>query len=89
MSSYADSGQDCWQSQVRKLRKNKFKKHVQSVFDRFWIVEINAEKIVNGANANKLRYVKSSFSKEPKHSRFKKSTFINNKVEVLCPYSWN
>ena len=52
----------------KEVAGNKFKKRVQSVFDRFWIEEINDEKIVNGANTNKLRFystLKSSFSKEP------------------------
>ena len=85
MSSYADSGLDCWLSRVRKLESlfgiptlknylkkenagNIVKKRVQSVFDRFWLEEINAVKFVNDHNSNKLRFyssLKSSFSKEP------------------------
>ena len=85
MSSYADSGHDCWLSRVRKLENlfniptlrnfikkeaagNIIKKRVKSVFDRFWMDEVNADKIVNGVNSNKLRFyttLKSSFSKEP------------------------
>ena len=41
---------------------------MKSIFDRFWLDEINAEKIVNGLNTNKLRFystLKSSFSREP------------------------
>jgi hypothetical protein len=44
------------------------KKRVQSVFDRFWLDEVKEEKIVNGHNANKLRFYstfKGSFSREP------------------------
>ena len=69
MSSYADTGEDCWLSRVRKLESlfsipllrnylkkdvagNIFKKRVKSVFDRFWLDEINAVKIVNDHNSN-------------------------------------
>ena len=85
MSSYADSGLDCWLSRVRKLESlfgipnlsnylkkdsagNIVKKRVKSVFDSFWLTEINAVKVVNGHNSNKLRFystLKSSFSREP------------------------
>ena len=81
MSSYADTGEDCWMSRVRKLESlfnipslknnlkkevagNSIKKRVQSVFERFWLDEINAVKIVNDHNSNKLRLYstkKSSF----------------------------
>ena len=85
MSGYADTGEDCWLSRVRKLESlfsipslrnylkkdiagNIIKKRVKSVFDRFWLDEINAVKIVNDHNSNKLRFystLKSSFSREP------------------------
>ena len=62
MSGYADTGEDCWLSRVRKLDSlfnipslrnnlkkevagNTIKKRVKSVFDRFWLDEINAVKI--------------------------------------------
>ena len=97
MSSYADTGEDCWLSRVRKLESlfnipslrnnlkkevagNSIKKRVKSVFDRFWLDEINAVKIVNDHNSNKLRFystLKSSFSREPYfdlvHSRNQRS----------------
>ena len=44
------------------------KKRVKSVFDRFWLDEVNQVKIVNGLNSNKLRFystLKSSFTREP------------------------
>ena len=43
-------------------------KRVKSVFDRFWLDEVNREKLVNGINTNKLRFytnLKSCFSREP------------------------
>ena len=56
-------------SYVKKEAAGKmFKKRVHSVFERFWLDELKQEKIVNGANSNKLRFyetLKGSFSREP------------------------
>ena len=44
------------------------KKRIKSIFDRFWLDEINLEKIVDGHNSNKFRFystLKSTFSREP------------------------
>ena len=45
------------------------KKKVKSIFDRFWLDEVQKVKAdVNGVNHNKLRFystIKSSFSREP------------------------
>ena len=59
---------------------NVFKKRVYSVFERFWLDEVNKDKIINGVNTNKLRFYttfKGSFSREPYidlvHSRNQRS----------------
>ena len=74
MSSYADTGEDCWLSRVRKLESlfsipslrnnlkkdiagNIIKKRVKSVFDRFWLEEINVVKFLSDHSSNKLRFI--------------------------------
>ena len=81
MSSYADSGLDCWLSCVRKLESlfgipnlsnylkkdiagNIVKKRVKSVFDSFWLTEINAVNIVNGHNSNNFIQPQKVLSQE-------------------------
>ena len=73
----------------KEVAGNKFKKRVKSVFDRFWIDEVNAEKIINGVNTNKLRFystLKASFSREPYFNLANSISQVHfNKVEVLSP----
>ena len=53
----------------RELVDKSIKKRVRSLFDRFWLDEVNCVKTdINGINHNKLRFystLKSSFSREP------------------------
>jgi hypothetical protein len=69
MESFSDSGYDCWLSQIRKMEKlfcvpsfftfcktqhSTLKKQAKSIFDRFWLDEINLVKSDNlGVNCNK------------------------------------